>query len=113
MANAGVGLAVDGSQGNAPYYQALDQAALAAAFDEIINGVRSCVLTLSQPIDPERADEGQVFIDGVEVPQGAPDGWIITAPDTVELLGDACATIQVGDHEVTGTFPCGSDVIPE
>lgn len=107
MANAGTGKPLDGSQGNSPYYPANDQAALQSAFLEIINGVRSCKLTLNGSVDPEHAGEGHVFVDGNEVPYQDPNGWQLNSPTEIELLGAACDAIQTGNHTVTGSFGCG------
>lgn len=105
MANAGVGLPIDGGE-DAPYWQALDAAGLAAAFDTIINGVRSCALTVDGEIDPEKACDGHVRVDGVEIPCNDPDGWKLNSPTEIELQGAACDLIQGGEHTVDATFPC-------
>lgn len=112
MANAGAGKPLDGSQGNAPYYPAGDQAALVAAFNEIINGVRSCILDISKAIDPEKAGEGHVYIDGVEIGYQDPNGWQLNNPTQIELLGTSCEAIQNGNHTVTGVFDCTA-IIPQ
>lgn len=105
MANAGVGLPIGGAE-NAPFWQALDAEGLADAFDTIINGVRSCVLTVEGEIDPEKACDGTVRIDGVEIPCDDPNGWTLLSPTEIELQGDACDLIQSGEHTVDATFPC-------
>lgn len=105
MANAGAGLPVGGAE-NAQFWQALDAAGLADAFDTIINGVRSCILTVNGEIDPAKACEGVVTIDGVEIPCNDPNGWVLNSPTEIELQGEACETIQNGDHVVEATFPC-------
>ncbi len=107
MANAGTGKPLDGSQGNSPYYPANDQSALQAAFLSIINGVRSCKLTLNGSVDPEHAGEGHVYVDGNEVGYQDPNGWQLNSPTEIELLGAACDAIQTGNHTVTGSFGCG------
>jgi hypothetical protein len=112
MANAGLGLPLDGTMGNAPYYPANDQAALASAFQTIIDGVRSCTLALDGSIDPSKACEGTVYLDGVPLPCNDPNGWQLVTPTEIELLGDACETIQSGSHTVTGSFPCDA-IIPQ
>jgi hypothetical protein len=111
LANAGAGLPVGGAQ-NATFYLALDQSALFNAFQDIINGVRSCVIDLDGSLTPEDAAEGHVILDGQELPFNDPNGWSFTPPDKVELQGTACEAIQSGDHELTVTFPCGI-VTPE
>ncbi|HSN96740.1 MAG TPA: hypothetical protein VLS89_00535, partial [Candidatus Nanopelagicales bacterium] len=111
MANAGAGLPVGGAQ-SAPYYLALDQQALIGAFNDIIYGVRSCVVDLDGTLSPEDAMQGHVLLDGVELSLDDPNGWRFIPPDQVELLGDACQAIQSGDHALEVKFPCGV-VTPE
>lgn len=111
MANAGQGLPVGGSQ-NADYYLANDQAQLATAFETIIYGVRSCVFRLNGQVDAERANEGSVYLDGNELGFEDPNGWRLSSPTEVEILGTACESIKQGNHTVTGDFPCGVVTVP-
>lgn len=113
MANAGLGLPVDGSQGNAPYYPANDPQALTDAFNTIINGIRPCTLTLNGSIDPAKACEGTIFIDNSPIPCNDPNGWQANSATEIELLGAACDAIQNGSHTVTGQFPCGVVQVPQ
>jgi hypothetical protein len=113
MANAGLGLPIDGSQGNATYYPANDPQALTDAFNEIINGIRPCTLTLNGSIDPTKACEGTIYIDGMEIPCNDPNGWQANSPTEIELLGAACDAIQEGSHTVNGEFPCGVVTVPQ
>ncbi len=112
MANAGTGKPLDGSMGNSPFYPANDQTALQMAFEDIINGVRSCILSLNGNIDPAKADQGQVELDGMPLGFNDPNGWQLNNPSEIELLGTACEAIQTGEHTVVGTFPCDA-IIPE
>ncbi len=111
MANAGVGLPVGGAT-KAPYYQALNQQALIDAFNTIINGVRSCVLKLNGTVDEQSAQQGNVVLDGMKLGYNDANGWKLNSPDEMELLGTACETIKVGDHQLSVTFPCGI-VVPK
>lgn len=111
VANAGVGKAVGGMD-NAKYYQPTDQQALVDAFNEIINGARSCSLTLAGMVDPMQADKGTVILDGKPLPYNDPNGWQLNNPTEIELLGSACDTIKQGDHTLSVTFPCGAVNIP-
>jgi hypothetical protein len=106
MANAGAGLPLDGSQGNAPYYPGNDQSALFDAFSTIINGIRPCTVTVNGTVDVTKACEGHVYIDGVEYPCNDPNGWQMSSPTELEFLGAACDALQTADS-VTGDFPCG------
>jgi len=103
MANAGVG--ADESD-PAPYYQALDQEALVAALEEIIYGVRDCVLELNGAVQEGMADQCEVLVGGNEVPYGDADGWQLNDPSTIELLGETCEEIQEGSVSIEVTCPC-------
>lgn len=111
VANAGVGKQVGGMD-NAKYYQPTDQQALADAFNEIINGVRSCTFTLGGMVDPMQADTGTVILDGQKLPYNDPNGWQLNSPTEIELLGTSCTAIKQGDHTLSVTFPCGAVNIP-
>jgi hypothetical protein len=110
VANAGVGNPIGGPD-NAPFYQPADQQALVDAFNEIINGVRSCVFTLNGKVDPMYADQGTVLLDGDMLGYNDPDGWKLNNESEIELVGAACDTIQRGEHTLSVTFPCGA-VVP-
>jgi hypothetical protein len=105
MANAGQGLTIGGAT-NATYYQALNSAALITAFDDIINGVRSCVLTLDGSVGDGGEASGSVSIDN-QVLQAGVD-WRLNDPSTIEILGSACdGLLAGGEHQVSATFECG------
>ncbi len=107
MANAGVGLPVDGSLGDAPFYEPNDQAELAAAFDSIIGMVLSCVLTVDGSIPSSNPTAGVVTLDGDEVRFGDPNGWEYANPTTIRLVGASCDKVKAGgDHVVTIEIPC-------
>jgi hypothetical protein len=106
MANAGAGLDVGGAT-NATFYEALNPDDLVAAFDDIINGVRSCVLTLDGQVDPDSASSGIVTFDGQELQQGT--DWRLNDPSTIEILGASCdALLAGGDHTIDASFECGA-----
>jgi hypothetical protein len=107
VANAGVGLPIGGAT-DAPYYLALDQAALVTAFEEIINGVRTCIFNLDGTVPPENASQGVVVLDGEPLGYQDPDGWKQNGPSEIEITGAACDALQSGDHTLTVTFPCGT-----
>ncbi|MES1177385.1 MAG: vWA domain-containing protein [Myxococcales bacterium] len=106
VANAGQGLAVDVDQTNR-FYRANSQADLATAFDTIVNGVRSCVLTLNGTVDTASASTGSVVLDGKFLTYNDPNGWKLNSPTVLELQGTACSTIKNGDHDLKISFPCG------
>jgi hypothetical protein len=110
VANAGAGNPIGGPD-NAKFYQPTDQQALIDAFNEIINGVRSCVFTLNGKVDPMYAAQGVVVLDGDKLGYNDPNGWQLNGESEIEIVGAACDKIQEGEHTLTVTFPCGT-VIP-
>ena len=108
MANAGTGW-LPGDP-DAPFYVPSDADAMVAAFEEIINGARSCVLTLDTAILPGQADQGTVTVNGVEITFDDPNGWQVNSPTEIELLGTSCDAIQEGNVEITVEFTCAAIV---
>lgn len=105
MANAGVGLDPNGTE-NANYYVALNPDELVTAFQSIVGGVQGCVFTINGDVDPAKAAQGLVALDGEELEYGT--DWVMLDGKTFEVLGDACDRIQDGDlHHVSAAFPCG------
>jgi hypothetical protein len=40
-------------------------------------------------------------------PTPMPNGWRLTAPNAIELLGDACTNFLIGaGNLISATFPC-------
>lgn len=109
MANAGVGLSPNAPE-PAPYYIALNADELVRAFEEIIGGVTGCIFTLDGQVDISRAGDGMVALDNEFLEPGVE--WRLVDGKTIELLGDACDTVQDGDpHDVAAVFPCGEIVV--
>lgn len=105
VANAGVG--VGQGDPDAPFYKANDAQALAAAFAEIVEGVRDCKLDLDGKVAEGGEAECQVAINGESVPYGTEDGWQLNGPSEVELVGGACDAIQEGEVAVSIKCACG------
>lgn len=106
MANAGQG--VQAGDPDAPYYQALDQAALVDAFAEILAGVRSCQLDLMTPLTAEDAMGCTIEVNGDAIGLDDPNGWQLNNSTQVELLGSACDALQQGTSSVQ--MECSCDV---
>jgi hypothetical protein len=105
MANVGVGKDRNDPV-PAPYYEALDPAALVDAFQQIIGGVVNCQFTINGNVQVDRACEGMVSLDGQAL-QCETD-WRLVDPTTLELIGAACESLQDGSaHTVDASFPCG------
>ena len=105
VANAGVG--VGQGDPDAPFYKANDADALAAAFAEIVEGVRDCKLDLDGKVAEGGEAECVVSVNDVPVPYGTEDGWQLNGPSEVELVGEACDAIQDGEVVVSIKCACG------
>jgi hypothetical protein len=113
MANAGAGLAVNGSEGDAAFWLATDPAALEDAFRQIINDSIPCDVQIDKPFDDKAiaCAEGDVRLNGT--PLDCPSDWRIKpgVDDVIELVGSACGTFKSGEVTFTAEFPCGAIVI--
>jgi len=110
VANAGFGYfdggADSGPDANAPLIRTSNQAQLAAAFDSIIFGVRSCSFTLKGSVVSGTEALGDVQLNGAPLTINDPNGWKLTSPTEIEILGTSCNTIKTSDAKVTVRFPC-------
>jgi hypothetical protein len=98
--------------GNAQYFRAngTDQAALGAALDAAIYGIRSCIFELdgAVEINADRVGTARISIDGsAPLVYGDPNGWRLNTATQVELVGSACQQLK---NPTTGgikfDFPC-------
>lgn len=94
--------------GGGNVYPGFSPGALSDAFEDIINGARSCVIDLDGEIAHGKEADGTITLDGVELALDDPDGWQVNSPSQIELLGDACETIKSGQHDISIKFPCDS-----
>ncbi len=108
LANAGLGKPLD--TGTEKYYVANNPAELVAAFDEIVLGIRDCLITLNGTITLSEAETGTVTLDGVELEFGV--DWRMVDGNTLELLGAACDKwLTQADVSIEAEFPCGVVVL--
>jgi len=107
VANAGVGL--DPAGGNAPYYRPSNQAELAAAFNTIVYGQRSCKFTLNGTVNSGGESGGDVRLNGDPLGLNDANGWRLSAPNEIEILGTSCQTLlNSPSAQLSATFTCGS-----
>lgn len=100
------------SGGDARYYRPENPADLRDDIGRIVGGVRSCEFKLSEEVDLEKADKGTVLLDCEGLPYDDANGWRMTSPTDLELVGDACATIKTTIRpDLYITFPCESYVV--
>ena len=104
LANLGQGQPADDPTDR--FYRAADATSLAQAFEDIVNGVRSCTFALDGMVTGDGSD-GTVTVDGTAVIKDDPNGWRLNGPSEVELLGTTCELVKTGDHSIDVSFPCG------
>jgi len=110
LANVGTGLPAAGGMTQAPYYVALNPDELVDAFGAIVGGVTGCVFTINGEVDPAKAGQGLVSVDGTPLEQGTE--WVMRDSKTFEVLGAACDALQNGDlHHISAVFPCGVIIV--
>lgn len=100
---------------NAPLFSpsAADEASLETAIATALKTVKSCSFDLQGQImvDLTMADLGSVSIDGTPVnyvasADGGGDGWTMSTPTELDLVGSACKTWQTTGKNINGSFPC-------
>jgi hypothetical protein len=104
MANAGIGVSM--GQPDAPFWQALDQAALQGAFQDILDAPRPCKFALDMPLDPAQAGTCTVEVNGTAVPLDPVDGWDPGDATHIDLHGAACDSIQMGTVDISMQCDC-------
>ena len=93
------------------FYLANDQAALASAFATIVDGVRTCSFQLNGTVKAGGEVDGEVTVDGAAIPLNDPNGWRLSSPTTIELVGATCDKVKdKNDHKVAAKFTCGAIV---
>lgn len=114
VANAGVGLPTNGSQGDAPFWVGTDPQELEDNFRDIIGASISCEVQIDKPFDDRQkaCDEGEVRLNGTRL--DCPTEWQVKDEppyDVIELVGSACDTFKSGAATLTAEFPCGAIVV--
>lgn len=115
MANVGVGLAENGSEGNATFWVGNNPTELANAFSEIISASISCDIQMDKRFD----DKVQACTDPLSdvrlngTPLSCPGEWRVKpgVDDVIELVGSACDTFKSGSSTFSAVFPCGAIVV--
>jgi hypothetical protein len=113
MANVGVGLAENGSEGNAPFWVGNNPQELEDAFDAIIGASISCEVQMDKEFDDKEqaCADGDVRLNGA--PLSCPEDWRVKpgVDDVIELVGSACDTFKSGSSTFSAVFPCGAIVV--
>ncbi len=105
LANAGVGNPL--TPAVAPFYRGNNPDELVAAFNTIINGVRTCTFTLDGQVADNYKDSGEVTLNGNTLVQGV--DWNLVDPSTVELSEQICQEfLAASSGSLEASFPCGA-----
>jgi hypothetical protein len=111
LANAGVGAPLTAVWGydeaaGQPHQASDDQAELAAQLTGMLGAERVCLIDLDETVDPSRAAEAEVLLDGQPLRHGDWDGWVLRSTSTLEVLGTACDWILTTSRRLSISYPC-------
>lgn len=111
MANEGLGRGA--GDPDAEYWEAGDDEALRDALQEIIGAQVSCDVELEGTVEPSRACELSVELNGDELTCDGDHGWtLLDDAQTVRIRGDACDTLKTSEEALLNiTVPCDGPVI--
>ncbi len=111
MANAGLGLNPDAGA-VAAFFRPADEAQLIAQINAVITGARPCKYTLNGTVQPGFESQGTVLLNGAVLPFGDPNGWRLSTPSEIELVGAACQTVKTSANaSLSASFPCGAVIV--
>jgi hypothetical protein len=85
-------------------YQANDPDELIAAFEEIVYGVRDCVLELEGEVQANMVDQCVVTVNDEDLDYEV--DWQLNGPSEIEILGEWCDAIQHGVVTIDVWCPC-------
>ncbi len=88
-----------------------DQTALAAQFEQVLAGVKSCTFDIGGDIKVVQTllGEAHVYVQDAEVPLDPTgmNGWHMPTPTQIELVGDACNNWRMpANTKIAWDFPC-------
>jgi von Willebrand factor type A domain len=110
VANAGVGHKA--GDPDAPYWTAGDDASLRSALTELVAAQVSCDVALQGSVAGGDPCEGTVQLNGSSLACNGADGWMLTDPKHIRLVGKACEDFKTQKSAlVHASFPCTVDVI--
>lgn len=111
MANEGLGRGA--GDPDAEYWEAGNDEALRDALQEIVGAQVSCDVELEGMVEPGRACELTVELNGEELACDGDDGWtLLDDARTVRIRGTACDTLKTSEEALLNiTVPCDGPVI--
>jgi len=117
LANAGSGKDPDliygrDPEAEQPLFARTDPQQLADQLKGIIGDVRSCTVDLGTSVEPDRALDGRLLLDGQTLANDARNGWTFLDDRTLLIHGSACAKILGDGQRLEVRFPCRNDFAP-
>jgi hypothetical protein len=110
IANAGLGRKPGDM--NAEYWVAGDDQTLRTALTEIVGAQLGCEVTLNGKVDGGDPCEGRVELNGQALECNGADGWQLTDPTHIKLLGSACTQLKSTDEvNLEVSFPCSVPIV--
>jgi hypothetical protein len=110
IANAGLGKMP--GEPDAEYWVTGDDASLRTALMSIVGSQLGCDIALKGKVESDNECLGRVTLNGAELECNGADGWKLTDPEHIQLLGTACEELKAGDDVVLDvSFPCDVEVL--
>jgi len=103
--------AAQGGTATAFVAASISQADVAAQLTAALANIKSCAFHLGggPAIDLAQLAGAHVLIEGTEVPRGDADGWRMSSPTELDLVGTACAAWRASlDATISFQFPCSA-----
>ena len=89
-----------------PLFVPSNKSQLIESLRQIVASEPSCDVTLSKAIEPLRACDGLVQIDGEELVCNGADGFGLRDPNTLRLSGTACTAYKADPQALHVSYPC-------
>lgn len=100
------------SGGNATVFNPSDPEQLKADIAGVVGSTRSCVYTMNEEVELDKAHLGTVLVNDVMARYDDKDGWRMNSPTELELLGASCIAVKTTiNPDVFISFPCDSFVV--
>jgi hypothetical protein len=100
------------SGGDATVFNPSDPEQLKADIAGVVGSTRSCVYTMNEEVELDKANLGTVLVNDVVARYEDEDGWRMNSSTEIELLGASCIAVKTTiDPDVFISFPCDSFVV--
>lgn len=98
--------------GNATVFNPSDPGQLKADIAGVVGSTRSCIYTMNQEVELDKAHLGTVLVNDVVAKYEDENGWRMNSSSELELLGASCTAVKTTiNPDVYISFPCDSFVV--